>query len=163
MPISENDPKRKSLRLADHDYSQPGFYFITLCTYCRMPFLGSWEEGELLLNPPGNMVETCWKNLPDHFPHVRLDAYQIMPDHFHGVIELTGSAGAPDRAPLPKIIQGYKSVTTHAYMGWIKALDPSFPKPLLWQRNYYEHVIRNQARLDKIRQYIQANPKQTNI
>jgi len=167
MPLSKNRPKRKFLRLVDYDYSQPGFYFITLCTYFRMPFLGSWRNGELELSPAGYMVEFCWKKLSDHFPHVRLDAYQIMPDHFHGIIQLAYPASAPS-VPLSKIIQAYKSITTHEYISRINIgadhhvrplLGPGFPKPRLWQRNYYEHIIRNQTRLDKIRQYIQANPE----
>lgn len=150
---------RKRLRLADYDYSQPGFYFITICTDFRMPYLGTQQEGNLHLTEIGGMVEAYWKKIPEHFPHVRLDAYQIMPNHLHGILELLPSPLHPPCA-LPKIMQWYKSITSHYYASWVKTLVPDMPKVKLWQRNYYEHVVRDQKRLDKIRQYIEENPRQ---
>lgn len=160
MTATGNFTQRKRLRLADYDYSQPGFYFVTLCTDFRMPYLGTQREGNLHLTEIGGMVEAYWKKIPEHFPHVRLDAYQIMANHLHGILELVPSPRSTP-SPLPKIMQWYKSITSHEYALWVKTLVPGMPKVKLWQRNYYEHVVRDKKRLDKIRKYIEENPRQT--
>ncbi|NIR16370.1 MAG: hypothetical protein GWN86_21580 [Desulfobacterales bacterium] len=156
---------RRSIRLQGYDYKQPGAYFVTICTHNR----------ELLLEPGPlkQMVRQCWERLPRKFPQVALDEFVVMPNHVHGIISIVGvehgkSVGAdpcvcPDqgrtsntkgehmgsplreRPTLGLIVQWFKTMTTNAYIrgvenkGW-----PPFPGRL-WQRNYYEHIIRDSA------------------
>ena len=99
---------RRSIRLKGYDYSQPGAYFITICTYRRACLLGDVIEGDMHLNPLGNMAWQCWQAIPDHFPHAVLDAFVVMPNHVHGIVWIVDGlnpsaamVGANDHSPLP--------------------------------------------------------------
>jgi len=99
---------RRSIRLKGYDYSQPGAYFITICTYRRACLLGDVIEGDMHLNPLGNMAWQCWQAIPDHFPHAVLDAFVVMPNHVHGIVWIVDGlnpsaamVGANDYSPLP--------------------------------------------------------------
>ena len=99
---------RRSIRLKGYDYSQPGAYFITICTYRRACLLGDVIEGDMHLNPLGNMAWQCWQAIPDHFPHAVLDAFVVMPNHVHGIVWIVDGlnpsaamVGASDYSPLP--------------------------------------------------------------
>ena len=90
---------RRSLRLPGHDYTQPGAYFVTVCTYEGRPSFGRVVEGEMVLSEAGEIAAACWKQIPDHLPHVALDAFVIMPNHLHGILFLVGARHA---VPLPR-------------------------------------------------------------
>ncbi len=160
---------RKVLRLREYDYSQPGAYFITICTQNRMELFGSIEQGEMQLNERGRVVQECWQNLVNHYDEIELDAFVIMPDHVHGIIIIkTVAVGAIHELPrqaktrtrverrrmlLPKIIGRFK-------MNSAKQINTMMNRSghPLWQRNYYEHIIRNERALNNIRRYIISNP-----
>jgi putative transposase len=185
-------PERRTLRLPTYDYSQPGAYFITICTQQRLPWFGDVVDGAMLLNDVGCMVETWWHELGNKFSRIELDACVFMPNHVHGIICIvtegvrthgcapTGihtpvtqnPVGAdlcvrpdqsvrppPDLRPsLGKILQWFKTMTTNRYLAGVKQSGwHPFPGRL-WQRNYYEHVIRNEESLNRIREYITTNP-----
>ncbi len=163
---------RRSIRLKGYDYTQPGAYFVTLCTQGRAHLFGEVVDGEMRLNEAGLVAEQCWRAIPDHFPHTVLDAYVVMPNHLHGIVWIVVGArhavplptpavplptaeqfGRPVPASLPTIIRSFKSAVTNR----INALRQT-PGASIWQRNYYEHIIRNEDALNRIRTYIQENP-----
>lgn len=155
-------PQRRPLRIPGYDYTCSGAYFVTLCVEHRTALLGDIVDGQMLVNDAGLMVERAWLDLPNYYPGVKVDICQIMPDHFHGILWLENDelrAGTGTRPyGLSDIIQRFKSLTTHQYSkavaenGWHQ-----FPNRL-WQRSYYEHVIRNEQDLDETRTYIVDNP-----
>lgn len=164
-------PQRKSIRLKEYDYSQPGAYFITIVTQGRICRFGEIKNGEMILNAAGEMVREQWLALPKRFPMIELGAFVVMPNHGHGNIIINGGAGlvparyattkraTPTVAPtLGDIIGAVKSITTVEYIRGVKKMGwPRFEKRL-WQRNYYEHIIRNQKDWERIHLYIEANP-----
>lgn len=165
------DPKkhhRRSIRLKGYDYSQAGAYFVTIDVQNGECLFGEIVNGEMILNEAGKMIDEQWNALRERFPNADLDVYQIMPDHFHGIIVILGMPvmALPDveEAALRKLptlgdmIGAFKSITTHEYILGVGNKNwPRFSKRL-WQRNYYEHIIRDEKDLDRIRNYIQANP-----
>ena len=175
---------RRSVRLQKYDYSQDGFYFVTICVHDRLPLFGEIVDGEMLLNDAGRMVENEFLQLPDKYSHIVCHEYVVMPNHFHCIIGISDvnhvqSVGAPlvgaqktDQylgqpqgiAPtvvhpkLGDIVGAFKSVTTNAYIRGVKQCGwPPF-NIRLWQRNYYEHIIRNQRSYEEISCYILDNP-----
>ncbi len=169
--MSENFEKnnRRSLRLSGYDYSQNGAYFVTVCTRNRESLFGEIEDGNMFLNSYGQIVSDVWSHLPDHYFHVQSDQFVVMPNHIHGIIvsnrDVVGAGLKPARtkpAPtdgsikihaLPEIIRGFKTFSSRR----INEMRGT-PATQFWQRNYYEHVIRNGADLNSIRQYIIDNP-----
>ena len=168
--MESNLPHRRSIRLKGYDYTQPGAYFVTICTHHRLPLFGRVADGNMVVNAYGEIVQTCWDAIPNHFPHTELDAFVIMPNHIHGIIFITDDVGATHASPLqapplrqtPRgpasgslgaIIGSFKSAATKR----INALRDA-PGAPLWQHNYYEHIIRHERALDAIRHYIAANP-----
>ncbi len=152
--------RRRSTRLRGYDYAQPGAYFVTICTQNRECLFGEIVDGAMHLNQMAEMVATVWNDLPQHYSGVDVDAFVIMPNHVHGIVML--SAGQPRGvAPtlsLPDVVHRFKSLTTARYRrgaareGW-----PAFAGRL-WQRNYYEHVIRDEGEMNRVREYIVNNP-----
>ena len=156
---------RRSIRLKGFDYTQSGAYFVTICTQGRTCLFGEIVDRKMNLNGAGRMVEKCWNDIPVHFPHVELDEFVVMPNHVHGILSIieTVGVGAKDFSPLPSqqrpgtsktigsIIRGFKIGVTV----WMRKHTPIHD---VWQRNYYEHIIRNEAALNRIRQYIADNP-----
>ena len=147
-------------RLRGYDYAQPGAYFITVCTYQRECLLANVVDGAMILNLPGRLVHEAWLGLPDHYPHVGLDVFVIMPNHLHGIIVFSGDGveaglkpASTVRHALPEVVRGFKTFSSRRINAWRQT--PGTP---VWQRNYYEHVIRNERELDKIREYIATNP-----
>ncbi len=148
---------RRSIRLKKYDYSQAGAYFVTICTQNRESPLDNFAAR--------SMVQKWWDKLPTKFTEIQTDEFVIMPNHIHGIIFITpegqshGTAPTSLREPtLGKIMQWFKTMTTNEY---IKAIRKNQVEPFserLWQRNYYEHVIRNENDLNDIRQYIINNP-----
>lgn len=98
--MAEETPQRRSIRLRGFDYSQPGAYFVTICTQGRACVLSDIVEGEIYLSPLGEIVDACWRDIPNHFPHVALDLHVVMPDHIHGILRIL-RRGTPWRAPTP--------------------------------------------------------------
>ena len=147
-------PSRKSPRLAQYDYSATGHYFVTICTREKQCLLGKIIGDAVCLNSAGQMIASAWKTLPERFEQVDLDSFVVMPNHVHGIIILKKSVF------LTRVIQAFKSVTTHEYIrgvhgqGW-KKFDGT-----LWQRSFYDHVIRKDKDLSRIQEYILNNPLQ---
>ncbi len=155
---------RRSIRLQNYDYTQAGAYFITLCTYKRQCILGEVVADKVQLTHAGEVARECWDAIPDHFPQVELDAYVIMPNHSHSILVITVGAthASPllsPRGPHPQsvgaIIGSFKSAVTKQ----LNLLHHT-PGRTVWQRNYYEHIIRDKNDLDHIRRYIADNPAQ---
>jgi putative transposase len=180
------DPERHhrhSFRLKEYDYSQPGAYFVTICTLDRECALGCVDGGEMRLNDAGRMVWSVWEGLPARFSGMELDAFVVMPNHVHGIIVIHGrgeSRVRPDdcRQPdlgdhknrpcgtmagsLGQIIQAFKSMTTHEYVMGVRQRGWAPFQGRLWQRNYHEHIVRNEIDLRRIREYILSNPARWN-
>jgi len=170
LPLHNHDPQhhhRRSIRLAGYDYSQVGAYFVTVCAQGQMCLFGEIRNGEMYLNDVGRIVEQCWNEIPTHFPDVKLDEYVIMPNHVHGILIITDAVGAKNFSPLQtslqtphgtsktigSIIHGFKIGVTKWFRQYTEIVT-------VWQRNYYEHIIRNEESLHRIREYIVNNPLQ---
>jgi len=117
------------------------------------------------LSEQGCMIEKWWQELKAKFPLIDLDASVVMPNHFHGVVVLVGAdlcvcpkEGGHTGPPLPKIIQWFKTMTTNEYIRGVKEKHWSRFNKRVWQRNYYEHIIRDEKSLNRIREYIVNNP-----
>ena len=166
---------RRSVRLQGYDYSQAGAYFVTICTVQQAELLGQVTDGGVQLNAYGQIVEDCWKQIPAHFPHASVDAYVVMPNHVHGTIIIdraeAGSNGNPVGAthasPLPENVRphGPRPGSLGAIVGAFKSAAArrinrrrGTPGTAVWQRNYYEHIVRSERALDAIREYIHQNP-----
>ncbi len=160
---------RHSLRLKGYDYAQPGAYFVTICTQDRACLFGTVVDGQMRLNEYGEIVRATWLDLPNHLPHVELDAFVVMPNHVHGIIVINdnpvgagsvgaGSEPAPTTGPtrrhgLPEIIRQFKTFSARRINQ-----TRGTPGAPVWQRNYYEHVIRTEESLHRIREYVLSNP-----
>ena len=154
---------RRSIRLKGYDYSQAGLYFITICVENRLLLFGHIENGSMILNDAGNMVTTVWNEIPTHYPGFRLHEFVVMPNHFHGIIETVGAGprACPNHTSamsVSDIVHRFKTMSTKRYADGVKAHGwPPFPGRL-WQRNYYEHIIRSAQSLNRVREYIVSNP-----
>ena len=170
--MTELDPERKhrrSVRLAGYDYGSPGAYFVTICTHGR----------ECIFNGPkfGDVVEATWRGISFHFPNVRSDEFVVMPNHVHGIVWILEAnvVGAQHAAPLPAVagLAGRHAAPLRSVApGSLGAIVRSFksavtkrlneilgsPRALVWQRNYYERVIRNEGELRRVREYVRLNP-----
>lgn len=150
--------RRKNIRLKHYDYAQAGYYFVTVCVKNRAPIFGEILNGVMQLNPCGRIVEQVWKDLPGHYPTVTPDSFIVMPNHFHAVFGLSVGAGLK---PAPKLFEVVRALKTFSARR-INELRRT-PGTALWQRGYYEHVVRNEDELSKIRGYIQNNPSQWSL
>lgn len=167
MKFDPNQHHRRSIRLHGYDYSSAGAYFVTICTYYRKCLFGEITDGKMRVNEYGQSVQEEWVRSAKIRCEIELDAFVIMPNHIHGIITIHDDVGAIGRSPLQKIIPshgpakqslgafvaGFKSATT-------KRINEIRNTPHLpvWQRNYYEHVIRDEKSLNQIREYILNNP-----
>jgi len=180
-------PARRSLRLRGYDYSQAGAYFVTMVTQDRACLFGEVVDGEVRLSDAGQMVWVVWSELPAHYPGVDINMFIVMPNHVHGIVVLTGTGrvGAGPRAcpidwdtgqllgnnigqpqgvaptmALQDVVHRFKTLTTKQYGDGVKHSGwPAF-HGRLWQRNYYEHIVRDEGELNRIREYIANNPAQ---
>jgi putative transposase len=156
MPYDPDKHHRRSIRLRGYDYSQAGAYFVTMCAQGREHRFATVRGAGLQLSAAGLMLDLWWHKLPDKFPTVALDTYVIMPDHLHGIVWLQPSS--TEATTLGTTIQWFKTMTTNAYIRGVRdATWPAFDRRL-WQRDYYEHIVRDEAALERIRAYIAANP-----
>jgi putative transposase len=167
VPFNPNEHHRRSIRLEEYDHSQQGAYFVTVCTRHRQCTFGEVIRDDVLLSDLGRIAQSTWEKLPEYYDHVELDAFVAMPNHVHGIIVLEGEppnteandkrAGrgpAPTRRhALPEIVRAFKSLSSRA----VNKLRRRTGVPL-WQRNYYERVIRNEKEWDALRGYIFDNP-----
>lgn len=199
MPYDPRIHDRRSIRFPRYDYSQTGAYFITIVTQGRECLFGHILDGEMRLNAAGELVTDWWRRLSNKFPLTFVDAFVVMPNHFHGIIVIEGdgqthgsaptgpgeSVGAdlrvrpdqpdlrvgpgqdrvrPDQvrvhpnAPISQMVQWLKTMTTNAYIHGVNESGWAPFNGRLWQRNYYEHVIRNAADHQRICNYIESNP-----
>jgi REP element-mobilizing transposase RayT len=161
--------QRRSIRLKEYDYSSAGAYFITAVSHQRLNIFGSIRQEIMNLNPIGKIIDNAWLEIPNHFPYVTLDAYVIMPNHLHGILQIKSGGvrlssplhTAPirmspqpiKRQPLGMIVGSFKSaVTKHVHQAGFLTQQP------IWQRNYFEHVIRDDEDYERIIEYIKVNP-----
>jgi len=165
-PYDPQRHHRRSIRLPGYDYTQPGAYFITIVTHERACLFGEVMNGEMELNEMGQIARQCWLDIPKHFGNAAVDAFVVMPNHIHGIIVI--HAGATHASPLPlpprprgpqrqsiaSIVGSFKSATAKR----INALRGT-PAAPVWQRNYCEHIVRNDDALQRIRQYLADNPQ----
>ncbi|MFA6079978.1 MAG: transposase [Candidatus Gracilibacteria bacterium] len=168
---------RQSIRLPKYDYSQNGAYFVTMCTMNRESLFGEIRRGGIsstlgtkyrapILDPTefGKIAEQCWHEIPNHYPNVELDAFIVMPNHIHGIICIVGAEYFLPDLPnqtngfqyvisrsLSAIIRGYKIGVTKGCRAIMPGID-------IWQRNFYEYVVRDEEDLNRIREYIIYNP-----
>jgi len=157
---------RRSIRLKGYDYTRAGAYFITVVTRDRVCLFGEVVDGEMRLNPFGEIVAESWRWLATQYDYVELDAWVVMPNHLHGIIVITDGRGglqtaptamqtapAMKRKPIGRLIGAFKTVST-------KRINEhrGTPNAPVWQRNYYERIIRGEESLNRIRQYIADNP-----
>lgn len=169
---------RKSIRWKGYDYTQEGAYYITVCAFESRQFFGQVENGQMMLNEIGRIVQACWDAIPDHMAHVDIDEFVVMPNHMHGIVVIreraagaragarhdapvhAPAAPAPGRPPgippgaLGQIVASFKSsVSRQVYR------DGLLPRNVpVWQRNYWDHVIRDAAEYARIAEYIRNNP-----
>ncbi len=138
--ISPNHyPKRKTIRLPDYDYTQPGFYFITICAQDHLCLFGEIISGEMKINTAGHLLEIWWEKLSDKY-NVELDCHIVMPNHFHGIVvipdEEDGSAdmktGAHVGTPLQQIVRWFKTMTTNEYIRNVKTHNWAPFRKRLW-------------------------------
>ena len=183
MTLDPEKHHRRSIRLRNYDYSQPGAYFVTICTYQKQPWFGEIKNGQMYLNQLGKIVADEWLKTCKIRPNFQLDEWVIMPNHFHGIViindysgdnqslgngqsasrfrrtqfdQLTDHDAPPQQKPnsLSSCIAGFKSAVTKR----INLLRQNTDTPI-WQRNYYESILRDEKYLAVVREYIINNPK----
>ena len=145
-------PDRKYIRMNGFDYTQAQNYFITIVVQDRQHLLGSVTAGEMHLNAAGEMVADVIKDMPNRFQNSVITCSVIMPNHVHFIINNAG------RHYIPEIIRWFKSTTTVKYINGVKQLGWQPFNKHFWQRNYYDHIVRDQPDYDRIADYIQNNP-----
>ncbi len=165
MPLK----RRKSNRIAEYDYSQNGYYFVTICTKNKIEYFGKIENGKMVLNKYGEIAKKCWVDLPNHYKNCILDEWIIMSNHIHGVIVIdnpaivgTGFKPVPTdilikKHSLSEIIRGFKTFSSR------RINEMNSDKNFHWQRSFYDHIIRGEKSLEKIREYIVNNSQKWDL
>ncbi len=175
MPYNSNIHHRRSVRLKGYDYSQAGLYFITICTHIRECLFGEIEmvgiSHVMSLSDAGKIANECWLEIPKHFPNTVLHEHIVMPNHVHGIIELVNEAniGVENFQPLHErnefqkmIPRSIGSIVKGFKIGVTKWFRTNTDVETVWQRNYYEHIIRNEQSYQTISEYIINNPAKWN-
>lgn len=184
---SKFDPQkhhRKSIRLQGYDYSQAGAYYVTIVTFHRDCLFGEIVNEEMFLNEYGKIADECWRAIPEHFPNVELGLHVIIPNHMHGIIVINNDESRSTTATIDDgrrgaaMLRPYDDNPTHKINvkpGSLGAIVRSFKSAVsyrihkelnatgIWQRNYYEHIIRDEREMDNIWRYIEANPAQWDV
>jgi REP element-mobilizing transposase RayT len=180
MPYNSHHHHRRTIRLTGYDYSQAGLYFVTICVQKHECLFGKIRNGEMILNEYGKIVQMVWDELPQHYKNVELGEFVVMPNHIHGIIIITDcadlaigtglSVGAGFKpAPTGTMVTETTTVKTiHGLSEIVRALKTFSARKInemrntcgekLWQRNYYEHIIRNNKSYQYITDYIINNP-----
>jgi len=169
MPINE-ERKRRSIRLPGADYSDPGGYSLTICSAGRKNTFGKIRDGKTELSPLGEIVQECWVAIPQHFASAEIKEFVVMPNHLHGIVVLhvgaryivpsdrmarqTESFQSPTKGTIPTIVRAFKAAVTR-----IAREQTGFSGGEIWQRNYFEHVLRNGQEYADASRYILENPK----
>ena len=159
---------RRSIRITDFDYSQSGWYYVTICTFNGECLFGNVNKGMMMLNEVGKNVDRCWLNIPDHYPNANLHDYIIMPNHIHGIIEIINEdVGVQNLEPLQHRFQqiiprSVGSIVRGFKVGVTKWIHKNTKVKNVWQRNYFEHIIRNEKDMFRIQNYIRENPLKWN-
>ncbi|XOF34189.1 MAG: transposase [Candidatus Electrothrix sp. YB6] len=179
---------RRSIRLRNYDYTRAGAYFVTICVQHRECLFGGITNGVMRLNDAGRMTEKWFAELENKFHEIECDEFVCMPNHVHFIVVNVGAdlrvrpdiprvrvrppnmqpsrqvqpgqthRSAPTGTSLSDVVQWFKTMTTNEYIRGVKQNGwQPFPGKL-WQRNYWDHVIRNETELYRIRQYIRNNP-----
>ena len=169
------DPKkhhRKSARLKEWDYSRKGAYYITICSHERKRIFGSIKNGMMYLNEYGNIVNNEWIKSTRIRNEITLDAYQIMPNHLHAIIFINTCVGANGHSPLRNVFGAGFNKQKYMRPKSLSSLVAGFKPPVkikinkarntpgkkVWQRSFYDRVIRDEGELNRIREYIIYNP-----
>ena len=161
MTLYKNKYRVETTRLPGYDYASAGRYFITVCTQNRVPFMGKIIQGKMQLNANGAIVEQCWFDLPNHYPNLILDAFVVMPNHFHGIMIIVDGV-VVDTGLKPV------STTSHGLFEFVRALKTFSSRRIneinhtvgqtRWQSRFWDHIIRDEQAFQRIRQYIYNNP-----
>ena len=160
--VTRYDPDihhRHAIRLRGYDYSRAGAYFVTICVRDRAPILGTIVEDRVDHTDCGRAVADCWRWLAERYPHVDLDEWIVMPNHLHGIVVIgdgdqgRSGTGPVRRKPLGGMVGAFKTVSTQR----VNLLRGRAGEPV-WQRDFHEHIIRNEEELDRIRRYVASNP-----
>ena len=158
-------PSRRSIRLKGYDYAQAGLYFITICVQDRLFLFGEVHDGVMHLNDAGRMVEQWYAELENKYPDKRCHEMVVMPNHFHCIIENISvvratPCGRPRTgATIPDAVDWFKTMTTNAYIRGVRDNGWKRFNRKLWQRNYYENIIRTPDAYENISNYIVNNPE----
>ena len=152
---------RRSMRLPEYDYTRSGVYFVTICTYRFASLFGRIVNGKVQLNGLGRLVEEEWRRTAEIRPSVGVDLFVVMPNHVHGLLWISDSQAEciPENSTairansLGSIIAQFKSIVTKRS----RSLANS-PSQSIWKRNYYDHIVRDEKSLERIRNYIVENP-----
>ncbi len=166
MPVVTTRNLRHSIRLHEYDYSTPGAYFITVVSHGYKCLFGKIIDNKMHICDLGKIVEECWKVLPVHFQNLEVESFVVMPNHIHGIVIIheddrrgtiyraptTEQFGKPVIGSVPTIIRTYKAAVSRQAKRELGMVN-------IWQRNYYEHIVRNQVELDDIAKYIDSNPE----
>jgi len=162
-----NKHHRRSIRLRGWDYRDSGAYFVTIAAHDRAHLFGEIVNGAMMVSDFGRIVAEEWERTAQLRPYVRLDAFVVMPNHVHGIVWILEdeTPGRGEAAPRPHPPRGVKSGSLGAIVGAFKSIvtrrinqirgTPGVP---VWQRNYYERIIRNERDLNATREYVQNNP-----
>ncbi len=158
---------RKRNRLADYDYTTPGYYFVTIYTKGMLEYFGRVQNFKMELNGAGQIVQKCWLDLPNHYKNCKLHAFVIMSNHIYGIIEIVGNGLKPFQnepttnnrnglKPFPtyglsEIVRGFKTFSS-------KYINQKSKYKFTWQKSFYDHIIRNDNELIRISDYIEKNP-----
>jgi putative transposase len=143
---------RRSIRLNGYDYSTSGAYFITICTPEKEHLFGDIVNETIELNTLGDLARSHWQQLSQHHPNIIIDESIVMPNHLHGIIILESSLDY--KKSISEVIRGFKTFSAKV----INKKRGLCGVPV-WQRNYYDRIIRNELELDRVRQYIINNPR----
>ena len=168
MGYDRHKHHRRSIRLPGCDYSHPGAYFVTLCTYGRDCLFGAVDGGAVRLNDYGRVARDEWLRSAAPRDEIELDAFVVMPNHIHGIVVITDGAGATGRSPLHYTDDGPRGPAKRSLASFICGYKPAVtrrinqlrdtPGARVWQRNYYERVIRDDDELARARSYVADNP-----
>ncbi len=150
MVDNQNIHHRRSFMLLGYDYSQSGLYFITICVKGMECLLGDVVDGIMILNDYGRVVENAWFDLSNHISNIYLHEFCVMPNHIHGIIEIVDNSSS---IPLSEIVRQFKTFSARR-INLLKGIQNNG----IWQRNYYEHIIRSIDSYNKISSYILSNP-----
>jgi REP element-mobilizing transposase RayT len=152
-------PQRRTLRFQDNNYSSQGAYFVTICTHEKVSLFGQVIGDSMVLNKYGEIVSSCWQDIPNHYHEVDNEIFVVVPNHVHRIIFIqdAGRSGLrPDptkKHPLSEIVRAFKSFSSRRINQC-----RSTPGQSIWQRSYYEHIIEGEEEYAQVGEYILFNP-----